>query len=184
MAVERVPSPRTSITRNTREVRIEIRGPRELVDYLGSLTRLAGWAAGQVVLAHLFRRAGQEGNAPLVLGLVCWTFVGLSVLSKTAWELGGREIIKLTSGMLTIQRTSFGMGPAKSYFLADVSDLRVALPAPYRQLEAIAFDYESDTVRFGERLVATEAQAVVEELRSAGIGTGPPGMPRRQGETG
>lgn len=156
---------------------------------------LIGWAVGEIAVPALFLPAllsppagehqlGSSGPGVfLVVFLLAWlggwTVGGVMAIRQWLWNLKGVEIVTLDGESLSIRRRSVGRGREKRYALAEVSALRVSVPAydpsnPWGMQGAtkwwsrsggiMAFDYGASTVRFGQGLEEAEAKKLLAEI--------------------
>lgn len=136
------------------------------------------WFAERQVLAQLKDPAHHSPNLFLVVWLAGWTAGGVWVAVSLLWQIAGREIITLESGLLTQRVEVFGIGRNRTYDASRISRLRavdstlesVAQPQRWtpplwtNSIGPIAFDYGASTVRMGRALSAAEAQQVIGKL--------------------
>jgi hypothetical protein len=119
------------------------------------------------------------GLAPVLaprFGRFEWVFFGaawLGTLYGWLMQVFGKELLASSGRTLTIKRRVVGFEPAHEYHAAEIRDLRV-MPDPVRRGRGgltpfeqgrIGFDYRGKTVRFAAGLDATEASALIEELK-------------------
>ncbi len=154
---------------------------------------LLGWAAGEsFALRALLRPGPLPVKGFLLVWVAFWTLGGASALSICVWMLAGHERVRLGMDSLVIRREAFGIGPAQSYALDRISNLRAeqlprltalaqtrggAAPATPEQTATamrlagiggpgIWFEYQGRPVRFGLALDAIEARQVVSQLQA------------------
>jgi len=141
-----------------------------------SLGSLAGVGAAAVVFVHDFFAPGDRSSVDLILpmvgNLICLVFLGFA-LYVVLWSLFGREIIKVDADTLSIQRRLFLDRQPKDYELSSVKTLRTT-PIPYEPFYIlrwlgltggpIAFDYGTETVRFGAGMQEAEANQMLDLL--------------------
>ena len=137
---------------------------------------LAGWAVGEWQAVDAIR-GGAGGSLFLNVWLIGWTFGGLMAVGLFAWLVGGREQIVVRPNAISIADRAFGLGPAVSYDAARISNLRLLPNDDTERGEGwwagvfggggrIAFDYDSETIRFASNIEESEAQAIIEQLKS------------------
>jgi hypothetical protein len=140
---------------------------------------LVGWAFGEVFAAReVLTGRAKEGTLFLVAWLVMWTIGGGFAIYTWVWALVGKEIIRLTPGMLAVRRDVLGFGRTKEYDLSYVKRLRVAQqvsdPLGWGSSMrfwgigggTIAFDYGSKTFHFAASIDEAEGHQIVGELKS------------------
>jgi hypothetical protein len=138
---------------------------------------LGVWASGEVVAVRLiadFDTSPSSVFQAVVGGL--WTCVGLLALYALAWNFLGREVIASDGRLLTISRCLAGWCRTQSYPISGIERPRIDseeggwLGAYWWmygiKARMIAFDHDSATVRFGDRLHEAKAAEIVDELES------------------
>lgn len=142
------------------------------------LVWLAGWAMGELaaVRALLSGAASGPGGLFMAFWLTGWTCGGGLALYSLLWLLVGQERILLVHDALRLRKVVLGLGPEKSFDLAQVSNLRAApggrsagtsggLQVPtVGGSGLVAFDYGARTVRFGLDIDEPEAAWIVSQL--------------------
>lgn len=200
-------SPRSDIIRsrvtldeiNGLEITIPAARSRYIVAFLG--VWLTGWALGEVMaLAALVAMAlglpmgqGQVigGTLPpsifLTLWLAGWTVGGILVMEILAWQLRGREGIRIDpngeglavarlGGLLPRRKRTFPLHQIRNLRYAP-SNPMAGFPFPSREaLEAqlqwfgiaggaIAFDHPGGTARFGAQLSEMESRRLIKTIK-------------------
>lgn len=64
----------------------------------------------------------------LMMGLVFWASRGVPAWRAFLWQLGGRETMEISRGLLKTRHTLFGIGPAREYRSGQVQDVEVIEP--------------------------------------------------------
>ena len=140
---------------------------------------LVGWTFGETFAAYQLSTGGVGGGgAFLIVWLTLWTVGGCFAFYVWLWTLVGKEVVRLEPGALTLRRDVLGLGRTREYDLAHVSRLREAAPVadahgwgrsrwpPGIAGGVVAFDYGSETVRFGASIDEAEGHQIVEELQA------------------
>lgn len=109
----------------------------------------------------------------LIFWLVGWTLGGLAVIYNLLWFMAGEEIITVNTEVLKLGKQIFGLGPVKSYQIADIKQMTV-IPTGDKDLwenisehrlirsGLIQFDYGLKTIKFGGEFDLAEARQLVE----------------------
>lgn len=142
---------------------------------------LAG-AVGYLTNSPEISKAGAAalsgGGLFMLVWLGMWTVGGGFALYTFFWQLVGKEQIEVGSDSIKIQRAIFGLGRTQEYLSAHIRDLRVTPFAqdsnPFgfsRGLSLwglagghLAFDYGSQTRRFGSGVEEAEASQILAKI--------------------
>jgi hypothetical protein len=155
---------RSTVSEDVEGLRISIPAQRSwailfMLGWLGAWT-VGGIAAGTSLL-HRF-------NFFILFWMCAWAcgevLVGFTVL----YAIGGRQIVLVNLDALTIRTEVFGLGPARSYLVSEMKNLRFQPPAIVnrgQRASGIAFDYGAKTVMFGSGLDEKEATDLVARIR-------------------
>jgi hypothetical protein len=166
-------------------VRAAIPAQRNWFVTLFIMAWLGGWTFGEIAVGgHILRLLGHppssvQNGAPalfLIFWMVGWTLGGLWALTMLAWQLVGREEVRIESGALGLRVAVGPIGRTREFDLLQVRRLRAApvvLPRNRRAMVpplfgsrdgSVAFDYGARTYRFGSGLDEAEAAALVKDL--------------------
>lgn len=120
---------------------VEIRGKRNGRELLLLSAWLAFWLMCEgMIFALLLIELGrfqQEGRISLMplpvtlflmMGLVFWASRGVPAWRAFLWQLGGKETLEISRGLLKTRRTVFGIGPAREYRTGQVQEVSVVEP--------------------------------------------------------
>lgn len=142
-----------------------------------------------IVWVSLFRGASSSGansSALLMLALflfgffLCWLILFVTGGYSILWRVAGKEIIKIRSDSLALQRQLFGFKREREYIAHEIRDLRVyldgsgcwkcldlkaALRQFLKQDGQIAFDYGAMTVQFANDISEAEAKQILAKIR-------------------
>lgn len=159
---------------------LSLPAPRRLVTMLLLSLGLVAWLAIFISSAGAILASVSGGimtGIVLLLWLTGWLLPGAVALYTLLWMTSGREIITLDGVTLTLRRDVKGHGRDQSYKVRHLEELRI-LPDPFDLYEfatslrpfgigggTIAFDYLTQTIRFGGGLDADSAHFVCARLR-------------------
>jgi hypothetical protein len=172
------PKPRATLTGGPEGLEIVIPAQRNLVVLVFLGIWLVGWVTGEVTtLAELLMDGPRRSEGVVLLWLALWTLGGVFAGYMWLWMLVGKERILMGTSALRVKRDVLGLGPAHTYQLFRVRNLRVATrPVGPRDTVVtprlarlvgglIAFEHEGQTVRFGASIDEAEARMIVERMR-------------------
>lgn len=132
------------------------------------------WGFSNTIKGGKFSDAGTL----FIAFLVVWAMWGGFLIYSWLWNLKGKEHILITrDGFLSIRKNILGYGFPRKFKLSKIAALRVH-PEEYNLYDSllwqlwgkriyggiIAFEYESDTYRFGVDVNEVDAQLIVNEL--------------------
>jgi hypothetical protein len=126
----------------------------------------------------------------LLVWLGGWTLGGGFALYNFLWQLAGKENIEISNDSIRIQRAIFGLGRTKEYLTNYIKNLRVSPGVMDNNMFGwprtssfwansggyLAFDYGSQTFRFGGGIDEAEARQILEKI----IGRFPQFRPRER----
>jgi hypothetical protein len=174
----KTPKLRVTLTGGPEGLEIVIPAQRNLVVLLFLGVWLAGWVMGELTtLADILKGGPRQPDGLVLLWLALWTVGGVFATYMWLWMLVGKERILMGTSVLRLKRDVLGLGPAHTYELFRVYDLRVATrPVGPRDTAVtprlarligglIAFEHEGKTIRFGASLDEAEAQMIVDRMR-------------------
>ena len=161
---------------------VEIPAKRHWAHILFMMVWLGGWAVGEYFAVNTLLSSDGPlfANAFILFWLVGWTFGGGVAFYTVLWQLIGREIISVESGLLTIKRSVFGLGSTRKFETGSIKNMHVipdqeiSIPGIYnkklsgRQGGKIRFDYGMKTIRFGMDIEEPEANMIIDRLRQNG----------------
>lgn len=139
---------------------------------------ICAWAAAEVMVPAQFLRGDipPEAQSLTVAWFAVWTVGGLLAIYALLWQAMGQEMVTIQGQTLTIRRDIGGVGFDKAYDFVRARDLRVG-SVEFNPLDisaalqlwgigggAVAFDYETTTVRFGIGLDEAEAKHIVADI--------------------
>jgi hypothetical protein len=172
---------RAIITDNWNEQQIVIAARRNWFALLFIPVWLCGWLLGEVFVLIAVLNLALAGSALaliLLLWLTFWTYGGFRAVQGLLWNIKGREVITLGSGLLTIDRRFQPLYRRREYELSEVSGLRVHNPWAFTLFSdgwkhiggagkegSIRFEWGTKTISFGEGLRRAEAESLLQELR-------------------
>jgi hypothetical protein len=137
----------------------------------------------------LFNRIGPDvpSTPVLILLIFIWVLIAGFVIHTIAWQVSGREVVKVTTQSLAIRAVALGRGSQKEYSASYIKDLRVSssnmdffhpmmmwygysYPYPWpghhhNNMGSIAFDYGARTFRFGSGVDEAEAKQILAEIQ-------------------
>jgi hypothetical protein len=157
-------SPRSIVSEDLEGLRICIPSKFSWI-ILFMLFWLTFWTIGGVSAARSMQR---HFNLFLCFWLVGWAFGELAVSYSVLYLIGGREVILVNSESLTKRTEIFGIGPAKSYRVGEMRNLRFQPTSGVgkgRIPNRIAFDYGAKTVTFGAGIDEPEANDLISRIR-------------------
>lgn len=140
---------------------------------------VCAWAVAEVMVPaqYLKGEIPSEAQSLMFAWLAVWTVGGLLAVYALLWQAMGKEIVIVEGQTFTSRRDIGGFGFDKVCDLAQMKNLRVE-PIGFNPLDisaalqlwgigggAIAFDYETNTFRFGAGLDETEAKQVVTAIQ-------------------
>ncbi len=170
MAMVSLPQPRSSMSDTPNGLQIVIPGPRNLLISLFIAGWLVGWWFGEM---HAIEQIRSGQAALFIVGwLLAWTVGGAWVVTWLLWTIGGREVLILGTGRLSIRREVFGIGFSREYDLSQVRDLRIAPPRARARGNGdmnqggLCFDYGAKTIRFGSGVDEAEARQLIQAMQS------------------
>ena len=126
-----------------------------------------------------FGLAGLSGGGLFMLAwLGIWTIGGGFAVYAFLWQLAGKENIEVSYDSIKIQRAIFGFGRSKEYLASHIRDLLVSPLAMDHSMfgwsrasnfwgisgGTLAFDYGSQTFRFGSGTDEAEAKQILEKV--------------------
>ncbi len=122
------------------------------------------------VLIYLFPQMRQEAlQSKFVFGFFLLAALGL--LKGWLWNIGGREIVVITTEELRLRRELFGIGPQRKFTLKRVSDLtfQEAQGGEDSRKSGIYFNYSGSLNpfqqrRFGDDLSRNEADELINAI--------------------
>src|SRR5271166_3018211 len=155
---------RSTISEEAEGLRISIPPRRNwallfMLGWLGAWT-VGGIAAGTSLFHHF--------NFFILFWMFAWVFGEVFVGYTVFYAIGGRQIILASPDALTIKTEIFGLGPARSFLVSEMKNLRFeprAILGRGQRASGIAFDYGAKTVMFGDGLDEKEATALVARIR-------------------
>ncbi len=144
---------------------------------------LCMWLLFEILMPTLFLNDGGPGPG-IVFGIVWlggWTVGGVFAASTWWWNVSGKEVVTVTSGVLTIKRKG-SLAKTRSYDLAEAKNFRSveeptfdfgfgfgrrAFVNPWKPAKngTVKFDYGLGTVTFGDWLSQAEGNLIIETLR-------------------
>lgn len=130
---------------------------------------LSGWSAGEYFALTQIVGAPLPVAAFLAIWLSLWTIAGVGVAGYVLWQLGGAELLFLTSGSLVREVRFLGLTRRVVAPLKDVTDLGLARegsPATAVWPGKIRFSVSGKPGRFGIGLSDEEARAVLAALEN------------------
>jgi hypothetical protein len=140
------------------------------------------WAIKFAILFSLVIFSQQTGSVTIqsllvplffIFWLIFWGRAGFRSIKRLLWHLFGEEETQISDSLITIKRRIFGRGRPKSYQSAHIERLRVACHSPQgfqkflgeQEMTCLAFDYGSDTIRFGVGIAEAEARRILEKVQ-------------------
>lgn len=137
---------------------------------------LLGWTVGGIVAAGSLV---QDFDLFLVFWLCGWAVGWLFVALTIAWQINGKEILRVIGGDLEVTHSALGLGKSWLFRGQDIADLRAGdipespfgsynVDAPllkWRKWGSVKFRYGARTVYLGTPLDEAEGQMIVEILR-------------------
>ncbi|MCB0638288.1 MAG: hypothetical protein KDC54_16780, partial [Lewinella sp.] len=117
----------------------------------------------------------------LVIWLVIWTIGGVMAGYQFLWMLYGKEVIRVGTGVFTIEHQLLSWNRKKDYDISSIHNLRVndLLIEPgvkhpnyrFRRRRVIpgsfAFDYGYKTITFGQEVDLAEAHHLLDHLKNS-----------------
>lgn len=125
---------------------------------------------GGYVIYSLFKDYTREEKLVLIVFLSFWLYFLVRVGRATLWQLKGKELIRINDQVLMIKRSIFSYGKAQSYFLENISKVKIEevkesnLGFQFERSiwvvggEKLSFEYQGKTVRLGRKLNETDAK--------------------------
>jgi hypothetical protein len=171
MAVLTPPKPRSVISDDGGRLRIDIPVVRSLFSFTFLAFWIGGWACGELfAFREVLKSKSIFSNPFLVFWLGMWTVFGVYAIWSWLWLLGGREIIRIENGILSVRKEVGRLGRTNEYSLTDIRALRVSPPVYQSRRNmvpdgTIAFDYGAKTYRLGSGIDEAEAKHLVETIR-------------------
>jgi len=98
------------------------------------------------------RRFIHHWNLSHALWMLAWAFGEMMGAYMLLHVIGGREIIVVKADSLSRKSGILGLGFTKTYFAAEMSNLRFQVATGRRNVSRLAFDYGSKTVTFASDL--------------------------------
>jgi len=155
---------RSTVSEDVEGLRISIPAQRSWT-ILFMLGWLGAWTAGGIAAGtSLFHRF----NFFIPFWMCAWAFGEVFAGYTVLYAIGGRQIVISKFDALTIRTEIFGLGPARSYLVSEMKNLRFQPPAIVnrgQRASGIAFDYGAKTVMFGGGLDEKEATDLVARIR-------------------
>ena len=162
---------RAIVENNGNTIRITIPAIKNIIVVCFLAVWLAGWTMGEtsVVSELLSDSTPAVVKAFMTFWLCGWTLAGGAVALIILWQLFGREIIELDIQSLSIRLEILGVGRAKQFSTAHISNLRHVLPglgisrhagAPITP-KTIKFDFGKSTHGFGMGVDEAEAKQLI-----------------------
>lgn len=130
---------------------------------------LSGWSAGEYFALTQIVGAPLPVAAFLAIWLSLWTIAGVGVAGYVLWQLGGAELLFLTSGSLVLELRFLGLTRRVVASLEDVTDLgpiHQGSPAVTLRPGKVRFTVAGKPTRFGIGLSDEEARAVLAAIES------------------
>jgi hypothetical protein len=107
-----------------------------------------------------------------------WTVGGALVIFVLAWQLFGREVIKVSSQAIVTDRVVLGFGRPKEYSAQHIKSLRLSAAVNANDMYGwsraeqlygltggrVAFDYGFKTIHFGIGVDEAEAKQIIAEI--------------------
>jgi hypothetical protein len=173
-------APRYQVEVDGNGVRVTVPAPRNwfVILFLGAW--FFGWIFGEAFAgAELLHPQAKTPLAFLGFWLLAWTAGGAVALSTLLWQLAGREVLTVRSGLFVHRVEAFGMGRTRSFDATQVRRLRAAEwgnsiftnqrswfpPVAGAGYGPLVFDYGARTYRFAPSLDTAEAEMLAKELR-------------------
>ncbi|MGA3092681.1 MAG: hypothetical protein ABSD75_29130 [Terriglobales bacterium] len=155
---------RSTVSEDAGGLRISI-PPQRSWAILFMLGWLGAWTVGGIAAGtSLFHRF----NFFILFWMFAWAFGEVFVGYTVLYTIGGRQIVLANLDALTIKTEIFGIGPARSYLVSEMKNLRfqpMAIVGRGQRSSGIAFDYGAKTVMFGAGLDENEATDLVARIR-------------------
>ncbi len=140
---------------------------------------IAGWTFGGLMAMKWVLHPGPSTPIAFIsLWLLGWALGEGWAIYQWFWTAFGKEVVQIREGDLTIKREILGRGRTRTFPIGSVTDLRASGIFPSSSYwdnylvqmrlrgGTVAFDSQGRTQRFGIQLTESEAQQVVQELRS------------------
>lgn len=125
---------------------------------------LSGWSAGEYFAVTQIVGAPLPVVAFLAVWLSLWTVAGIGVAAVVLWQLGGAELLFLTSGSLVRELRFFGLARRTVVPLDEVGDFGLAREGSANAAlrpGKIRFSVSGEPARFGIGLSDDEAKAAL-----------------------
>jgi hypothetical protein len=143
------------------------------------LAWLGGWVFGETsAIGSLTGHITNSGSESFLLfWLIAWTIGGIAIICFLFWMLFRREIMTITSDILTIDDKVLGIGRTRRYSVLDIKNLRVVRQAnsgyPYQTFSfatqfnqgVLAFDYGMRTIRFATGIDEAEGGYILDFIK-------------------
>ncbi len=169
---------------------VDLPSPRRILTALVVGMWLAGWLVGVSFVAQQLREAEPRAvdRVFLVAWAIVWLAAGVFAFGYLFWLLAGRERVTLREGRLRIWRGVWGVGFAREYPAAGISELRtfgrelvpllaLGLDLSGQGASGVRFRCGGRVVRFARALDEHSAHALVDRLRAGPPFARQPGAP-------
>ncbi len=173
-------APRYRVERLPGGVRVTIPSPRNwfVVPFL-SVWLVAWWGGATAAIKVLLATSDQAPVEFMMVWFAGWMLAGCAALLSVRWQLAGREVVEIATGVLERRAQIASLGSTREVALSEVRSLRVCpmeasalmaarwAGAPLaRSAGPVAFDYGARTIRFAAQLDEAEARGIVEQLNT------------------
>ncbi|MFZ2538637.1 MAG: hypothetical protein WAX04_07030, partial [Oscillospiraceae bacterium] len=144
---------------------------------------LVGWLVGEVMISG--QLLANEAGTPdlfLIVWLIGWTAGGAFAILAFLWQLVGKQVITLSSNILSVQNKILNMGILKNYDCSLIKNLKTltlhrnSVFSYSGSMEFwgfgkgnIAFEYGMKMIRFAPFIDEPEARYVIEKLQARGL---------------
>ncbi|MFZ6051165.1 hypothetical protein [Halocola ammonii] len=138
------------------------------------LTWLMAWVfVGVFFIFELTQRTDQQERMFFTIVIAFWAFFLVRIGKAYLWRKGGREMIWISPGELTIKNGWWNYGKAKTYFLDNVKGVSLIPVEPKNFMQSldrsfwvvggenVAIKYMKKELRVGKQLEEREARQLV-----------------------
>lgn len=171
---------RISLQRTKNELVITINQQIERWQEAMLMAWLAAWTfCGVIFWTYLLTTENNSERLFFIIITSLWTYFFVRILKVFLWRIGGKEIIKMRKGEVTIQNTYWNRGKINTYFTRNIFKLGLIKKNPnsfFNFMEdsfwiigadKIGFSYSGTKIQFAKQLNPRDAENLVRTMEFA-----------------
>lgn len=171
---------RISVVRSKNDVVITISQQIQRWQEALLIAWIAAWTfCGAVFVKYLIQSPQFSDRMFFAVCVAAWAYFFIKTLRVYLWRKGGREIIRVAAGKLTLINSYWKKGRPEEFLLHNIFKLGLVKKDPASFLaflddsfwiiggDRVGFNYNGEKVRMGKQLSVKDAELLVRTLESA-----------------